>query len=165
MIAFGPQVYLTPCTKSHSQQWFWNATDHQVTNAQQFFSLPQCLDAGAMPWVNPCSQAPASGMAMCDASLSFQERVSDLVGNLTLEGKAGLLGNSATAVPRLNIPVYQWWSEALHGGWVDLMLCVRCVSCVLCRPCVVLVSSLCRACVVRGPGARVAGPVRVRVVM
>lgn len=25
------------------------------------------------------------------------------------------MGNSASEVPRLNLPKYQWWSEALHG--------------------------------------------------
>ncbi len=107
---------LTPCsTTTPSQQWTYNTTTHQLTNAVVWDGLV-CLDAGPMTWVNPCSLAPASAMAMCDPSLSFQERVSDLVGNLTMEEKAGLFPNFASAVPRLNIPVYQWWSEALHGG-------------------------------------------------
>ena len=25
------------------------------------------------------------------------------------------MGNNAAGVPRLNLPAYQWWSEALHG--------------------------------------------------
>ncbi len=41
--------------------------------------------------------------------------VQDLVGRLTLAEKATLMVNGAAAVPRLNIPAYQWWNEALHG--------------------------------------------------
>lgn len=25
------------------------------------------------------------------------------------------MGNTASGIPRLNLPAYQWWSEALHG--------------------------------------------------
>jgi beta-glucosidase len=34
---------------------------------------------------------------------------------MTLEEKASQLVNQARAIPRLNIPAYDWWSEALHG--------------------------------------------------
>jgi beta-glucosidase len=34
---------------------------------------------------------------------------------MTLEEKASQLVNQARAIPRLNIPQYDWWSEALHG--------------------------------------------------
>lgn len=42
-------------------------------------------------------------------------RVNDLVSQLTLDEKIGQMMNSAPAIPRLGIPRYQWWSEALHG--------------------------------------------------
>lgn len=42
-------------------------------------------------------------------------RVNDLVSRLTLDEKIGQMMNSAPAIPRLGIPRYQWWSEALHG--------------------------------------------------
>ena len=44
-----------------------------------------------------------------------EQRAAALVGKMTLEEKASQLINSAPAIPRLNIPDYQWWSEALHG--------------------------------------------------
>ena len=34
---------------------------------------------------------------------------------MTLAEKASEMQNNSAAVPRLNIPAYQWWSEALHG--------------------------------------------------
>jgi beta-glucosidase len=34
---------------------------------------------------------------------------------MTLEEKASQLVNQARAIPRLQIPAYDWWSEALHG--------------------------------------------------
>lgn len=48
-------------------------------------------------------------------SLSIEERVQDLVSRLTLTEKAGQLLYNAPAIPRLNIPEYNWWSECLHG--------------------------------------------------
>ncbi len=50
-----------------------------------------------------------------DTSLSFVERAKDLVGRMTLEEKVGLMNHPAHEVPRLNIPAYNYWSEALHG--------------------------------------------------
>ena len=34
---------------------------------------------------------------------------------MTLEEKATQLVNQARAIPRLDVPAYDWWSEALHG--------------------------------------------------
>jgi beta-glucosidase len=38
---------------------------------------------------------------------------------MTLEEKATQLVNQARAIPRLNVPAYDWWSEALHGVAVN----------------------------------------------
>ena len=48
-------------------------------------------------------------------SLSVETRVDDLISRMTLEEKASQLVNQARAVPRLHVPAYDWWSEALHG--------------------------------------------------
>lgn len=50
-----------------------------------------------------------------DTSLPFTERAQDLVRRLTLEEKVGLMSHPALSVSRLNIPSYNYWSEALHG--------------------------------------------------
>jgi len=50
-----------------------------------------------------------------DASQPLDSRVKDLVSRLTLTEKASLLGYNSQAVPRLGIPAYNWWNEALHG--------------------------------------------------
>ena len=48
-------------------------------------------------------------------SLSAQQRAEDLCSRLTLEEKASLMCNDSPAIPRLGIPAFNWWSEALHG--------------------------------------------------
>ena len=50
-----------------------------------------------------------------DPSLLVERRVGDLVSRMTLEEKASQLVNQARAIPRLQVPAYDWWSEALHG--------------------------------------------------
>lgn len=47
--------------------------------------------------------------------LSVEARIADLLKQLTLEEKISLLGYRSQAVPRLGIPAYNWWNEALHG--------------------------------------------------
>ncbi len=50
-----------------------------------------------------------------DYTLPIETRVKDLVSRLTLQEKIGQLVFDAPAIPRLNIPAYNYWSEALHG--------------------------------------------------
>jgi beta-glucosidase len=59
--------------------------------------------------------APAQQPAYLDPKLPAVERAHDLVGRMTLEEKAAQLEDYATAIPRLGIPDYQTWNEALHG--------------------------------------------------
>jgi beta-glucosidase len=50
-----------------------------------------------------------------DLNRTFEERAADLVSRMTLEEKIAQLGNNAPAIPRLDVPAYEWWNEALHG--------------------------------------------------
>ncbi len=50
-----------------------------------------------------------------DLSQPFTVRARDLVSRMTLEEKVSQMQNGAAAIPRLGIPSYDWWSEALHG--------------------------------------------------
>lgn len=50
-----------------------------------------------------------------DTYLPIPERVQDLLCHLTLEEKVSLMNHPAQGVPRLSIPAYNYWSEALHG--------------------------------------------------
>jgi beta-glucosidase len=47
--------------------------------------------------------------------LPTEKRIENLLGLLTPEEKIGMMMHSSKAVPRLDIPAYNWWSEALHG--------------------------------------------------
>jgi beta-glucosidase len=53
--------------------------------------------------------------AYLDPNLPADQRAADLVKRMTLEEKASQLVNQARAIPRLNVPSYDWWSESLHG--------------------------------------------------
>jgi len=57
------------------------------------------------------SQTPA----YLNTSLPVDARVKDLVSRLTLKEKVDQMMYTAPAIPRLNIPAYNWWNEALHG--------------------------------------------------
>lgn len=57
----------------------------------------------------------ADNPAYLNPSLPAEQRARDLVHRMTLEEKASQMINTARAIPRLKVPAYQWWSEALHG--------------------------------------------------
>ena len=62
-------------------------------------------DAGKPAYLNP--------------NLPAEQRAADLVQRMTLTEKTSQLVNQARAIPRLGVPAYDWWSEALHGVAVD----------------------------------------------
>ena len=70
-----------------------------------FISCAHAQDTSNFPYRNP--------------KLSPEERAADLVRRMTLEEKATQLVNQARAIPRLGVPAYDWWSEALHGVAVN----------------------------------------------
>ena len=76
------------------------------------------LGAGTLLFALAVQTAVAQGAATpgyLDTNLTPEQRAADLVHRMTLAEKATQMQNNSAAVPRLNIPAYQWWSEALHG--------------------------------------------------
>src|SRR5580693_10054521 len=70
------------------------------------FVIAVCLlltraEAQSDPWTNP--------------ALPLDIRVHDLISRLSPEEKVYQMMNSTPAIPRLHIPEYDWWNEALHG--------------------------------------------------
>ena len=57
----------------------------------------------------------AAQPAYLNPTLSPQQRAADLVHRMTVQEKVSQLVNQSRAVPRLNVPDYDWWSESLHG--------------------------------------------------
>ena len=64
------------------------------------FHLSPCY-AQAFPWQ--------------DSTKSFDQRVEWLIDNLTLDEKLSLMVHQNPAIPRVGLPAYSWWNEALHG--------------------------------------------------
>jgi beta-glucosidase len=50
-----------------------------------------------------------------DTGLPIEDRIEILVSQMTLEEKTGQMLYNAPAIPRLGVPEYNWWNEALHG--------------------------------------------------
>ena len=46
---------------------------------------------------------------------TYTQRLADLVDLMTVDEKIGQLTNHTNAIPRLDVPEYNYWSEALHG--------------------------------------------------
>ncbi|XP_017975208.1 PREDICTED: probable beta-D-xylosidase 5 [Theobroma cacao] len=54
--------------------------------------------------------------AYCDKSLPYHVRAKDLLDRMTLVEKADQMGHgTSVGIPRIGLPPYNWWSEALHG--------------------------------------------------
>jgi len=69
----------------------------------------------AVPLLSLAIGAHAADPLYKDLNRSFEERAADLVSRMTLEEKVAQLQNDAPAIPRLDVPAYEWWNEALHG--------------------------------------------------
>jgi beta-glucosidase len=63
----------------------------------------------------PCLRAQDATPAYKNPALPVEQRVDELISRMTLEEKALQMQNGAPAIPRLGVPAYNWWSEALHG--------------------------------------------------
>ncbi len=75
----------------------------------------KCLVVAALALTAAHLAAQTNPPAYLDTKLSAAARAHDVVSRMTLDEKAAQLEDYATAIPRLGIPDYQTWSEALHG--------------------------------------------------
>ena len=75
------------------------------------------VDGIAFPWLiyAVCSCPGHRESSIYEPQFSAEQRATDLVHRMTLAEKASQMLNRSAAVQRLNVPAYQWWSEALHG--------------------------------------------------
>ncbi|KAJ5648847.1 uncharacterized protein N7484_002570 [Penicillium longicatenatum] len=62
-----------------------------------------------------CDNGPLSNTLVCDTSATAHDRAAALVSMFTFEELVNSTGNNIPAIPRLGLPPYQVWSEALHG--------------------------------------------------
>lgn len=70
---------------------------------------------GSLAIVSGLYAQSAEQPAYLDHSLPPEQRAADLVRRMTVEEKVSQLVNQSRAIPRLNVPDYDWWSESLHG--------------------------------------------------
>jgi beta-glucosidase len=82
---------------------------------KRFSQRTALLSRAALAVLALAQAAPASAQLYRDPSAPLDRRVDDLVGRMTLEEKARQMQNDAPAIPRLGVPAYEYWSEALHG--------------------------------------------------
>jgi beta-glucosidase len=74
--------------------------------------------AGALLTALPApvrAQAIGAEPEYLDVRLPFAVRADDLVQHMTLAEKVAQMQDEAPAIPRLGVPAYGWWNEALHG--------------------------------------------------
>ncbi|MGH9405684.1 MAG: glycoside hydrolase family 3 C-terminal domain-containing protein [Terriglobia bacterium] len=78
-------------------------------------ALACCLAPILGAQVSSANQAASARPAYLNPNLPVEQRVSDLVSRMTLEEKVRQMQHTAPAIPRLGVPSYDWWNEALHG--------------------------------------------------
>jgi len=69
-----------------------------------------CLAGSSLAHAQSVQQLP-----YLDPKLPAEQRAADLVSRLTLTEKISEMMNSSAAIPRLDVPTYDWWNEGLHG--------------------------------------------------
>lgn len=67
------------------------------------------------PHVKPCDKEPLKSSKACDPAAALQERVGAIIQLLPEDELWAMYSDQSAGSPTLNIPFYNWWSEALHG--------------------------------------------------
>ncbi len=77
-----------------------------------FFTFPAFFATSAYAQQGSDTSSPPLYL---DPKAPVDRRVDDLVSRMTFEEKASQVVHRAAAIPRLQVPAYNWWTEALHG--------------------------------------------------
>jgi beta-glucosidase len=83
---------------------YWHHHVHQTAMIAIAVALQTVPSHAQNAALNPAPRAQADTMA------------ANLVARMTLDEKIGQLLNAAPAIPRLDVPEYNWWTESLHGA-------------------------------------------------
>jgi beta-glucosidase len=78
--------------------------------ARLCFMLTVFTLTAAATFAQPPANAP-----FLNPDLSAEKRAADIVARMTLDEKVLQMQSTAPAIPRLGVPAYNWWNEALHG--------------------------------------------------
>jgi beta-glucosidase len=79
-------------------------------------SLPVAVLAVALgPLPLAAQQREPANAPYLNSALPVAQRVHDLIARMTLEEKVSQMRDHAAAIPRLQVPKYDWWNEGLHG--------------------------------------------------
>jgi beta-glucosidase len=75
--------------------------------------------AGILAYLTVTSaQSPAQAQpGFRDTKRPIEDRITDLIGRLTLEEKAQQLNHTNKGLPRLGLPAWGGWNQTLHGVW------------------------------------------------
>jgi beta-glucosidase len=75
--------------------------------------------AEALAWATLCYSPllAQSQPAFRNTKLPIEDRITDLIGCLTLEEKAQQLNHTNKGLPRLGLPAWGGWNQTLHGVW------------------------------------------------
>ncbi|KAJ4474761.1 glycoside hydrolase family 3 protein [Lentinula lateritia] len=73
------------------------------------------VSSGALAAFPDCANGPLAKNLVCNTSANFIDRAKALVAEFTVAEMINNTGYDTPGVPRLGLPPYAWWSEALHG--------------------------------------------------
>jgi len=129
-ITFGDSRIHRPGPRNHRRDPLrpgWLSMPGSGSLSHRVIFLCGGLLLGCSPAPEPSTPAPVAeppalhevplpiSLPFRDPDLPLEDRVEDLLGRMTLEEKVGQTLYDAPAIPRLGIPAYNWWNEALHG--------------------------------------------------
>ena len=80
---------------------------------------PTPAPAAPYPKTQPCDRDPLKSSTTCNHTADIEARLNDLISKIPIEDVAALFSDGTrvhqVGVPKLGVPPYNWWSEALHG--------------------------------------------------